>query len=197
RVVLGNNKPITTVDDFKGQKIRGMGYYDSYALVLLGAAGVSIPFTEAFMALQRGVVNGLVTGSVVYDSMGFWEYAKFLCNWPVHGYSAPKFYIANGKAFDALPADLKPIVLKVFREMADETSACNGKLVEASMKKVINGGVKEINPSKEELEKAMKKLAPVREKWIKDCEKAGSPEAKELLEKVEAFLKDYRAKKGK
>jgi len=37
----------------------------------------------------------------------------------------------------------------------------------------------------------------VRSTWIKQCKKAGSPEAPEMLEKIEAFLSDYRAKKGK
>jgi len=191
------NKPISTVEDFKGKKLRGMGYYDSLAFEEIGAAGISIPWDEAFLAVQRGVVDGLVTGLVVYDSMGFWEHCKYINKWPIHGSSCAAFIIVNGDAFDSLPNELKPIVKKVLKEAGDKNCACNISLVNKSLKSLKEKGVKVIVPSNDQVRKCLEILKPVRQTWIKQCEKAGSPEAQEMLEKIETFLGDYRAKKGK
>lgn len=191
------NKPIRTVADFKGKKLRGMGYYDSLAFKDLGAAGISIPWDEAFLSVQRHVVDGLVTGLVVYDSMGFWKYCKYINKWPVTGSSCAAFIIVNGKAFDSLPNDLKPMVKKVLKEAGDRNCACNISLVHSSLVSLMQKGVKVIKPSSSEIQKCLKMTSSVREKWIKQCEKAGSPEAKEMLEEVETFLRRYRAEKSK
>ncbi len=187
------NKPIRTVEDFKGKKLRGMGYYDSLAFEGVGAAGVSIPWDEAFMSVQRGVVDGLVTGLVVYDSMGFWEYCKYINKWPVHGSSCAAMLIVNGKAFDSLPDDLKPIVKKVLKEAGQKNCECNISKVEASLKKLKANGVQVVEPSEAEYNKCLEQTSFVREKWIAQCQKAGSPEAAQMLQDIEQFLADYRS----
>jgi hypothetical protein len=40
-------------------------------------------------------------------------------------------------------------------------------------------------------------MKPVRQKWLEQCKKSGSPEAEEMLEKVEAFLANFRTLEGK
>lgn len=190
------NAPIRTVEDFKGKKIRGMGYYDSLAFEKIGAAGISVPWDEAFLAVQRGVVDGLVTGLLLYDTMGFWEYAKYINKWPIHGSSCAAFIIVNGKAFDSLDDDLKPIVRKVFKEAADKVAYGNIELV-TDPQSLLQRGVKIIQPSDDQIAKSMEITKGVRTTWLEQCKKAGSPEAEEMLGKIEAFLADYRAKKSK
>ncbi|MBW1691911.1 MAG: TRAP transporter substrate-binding protein DctP [Deltaproteobacteria bacterium] len=191
------NEPIRTVADFKGKKLRGMGYYDSLAFEEIGAAGLSVPWDEAFLAVQRGVVDGLVTGLVVYDSMGFWEYAKYINKFPIHGSSCAAFIIVNGKAFDSLPADIKPVVKKVFKEAADRVAYGNIELVDDSLKSLLKRGVKVIQPSDDQIRKCLEMAKGVRAKWLEQCKKSGSPEAEEMLMKIEAFLAGYRAGKSK
>jgi TRAP-type C4-dicarboxylate transport system substrate-binding protein len=194
---LYTKKPIHTLADFKGVKIRGMGYYDSLAIEKTGARGVSIPWDEAFLAVQRGVVDGLVTGLVVYESMGYAEYCKYAHNWPVHGASAAAFIFMNGKAFEALPKDLQPIVQKVLKEAGDSNMACNIGKVDDSVKTLKAKGIQFLEAPAEDFKKCVEMLKPVRQAWLDQCKKAGSPEAEEMLGKVEAFLAQYRAKKGK
>jgi TRAP-type C4-dicarboxylate transport system substrate-binding protein len=191
------SKPIKTVADFKGKKLRGMGYYDSLAFQGVGAAGMSIPWDEAFMSVQRGVVEGLVTGLVVYESMGFWEYCKYINKWPVHGSSCAAMIIVNGKAFDALPADLKPIVQKVLKEAGQKNSECNISKVAASLKRLKAKGVQVIVPSKAEYDKCLNKISFVKDKWIEQCKQAGSPEAAKMLDDINNYLVKYRKEKNK
>jgi len=194
-ITLYANKPIRTLDEFKGVKIRGMGYYDSLAFEKVGAAGIMVPWDEAFLAVQRGVVDGLVTGLVAYESMGFWQYAKYINMWPVHGASCAAMIIVNEKAWKALPDDLKPIVAKILREAGQENCRCNSSLVAASLESLKKKGCEVIRPSEEEYQKSLEMMEPVRQKWIQQCEEAGTPEAREMLEKIEAYLAGYRAGK--
>lgn len=191
------NEPIRTVEDFNGKKLRGMGYYDSLAFEEIGAAGISVPWDEAFLAVQRGVVDGLVTGLVVYDSMGFWKYADYIHKWPIHGSSCAAFIIMNGKAFDNLPNDLKPIVRKVFKRAGDKNCACNISLVDESLKSLKERGVKVIEPSEAQVQKCLQMTKNVRSTWLEQCRKAGSPEAGDMLKEIEAFLAEYRAGKNR
>ena len=174
-----------------------MGYYDTLAIQKTGAKGLSIPWDEAFLAVQRGVVDGLVTGLVVYESLGYADYCKYVHTWPVHGASCGAFIIMNGDAFDSLPDDLKPAVKKVLKEAGDKNMACNISKVDASVKALKARGIEFIDPSEEDVKKCVEMLKPVRQVWLDQCKKAGSPEAGEMLEKIEAFLADYRAKKSK
>ena len=186
------NQPLRTVSDFKGKKIRGMGYYDSLAFEGLGAAGMSIPWDEAFMSVQRGVVDGLVTAVVAYESMGFSDYCKYINKWPVHGASCAAMIIVNGKAFDALPEDLKPIVKKVLKEAGEKNSECNINAVKDSLKRLKEKGIEFIEPNKEEFDKCLNTIEFVRKKWIAQCDEAGSPEAEKMLAEIESFLATYR-----
>ena len=137
-IILGQTHFIKTVEDFKGKKLRGMGYYDSLAFQEIGAKGMSIPWTEAFLAVQRGVVDGLNCGIPSFESLGFWEYCKFFHTWPIHGTGCSAFAIMNGDLFDGLPPDIKSVVKKTFREAGDKISRDNCALVPVFQRKLFD-----------------------------------------------------------
>jgi TRAP-type C4-dicarboxylate transport system substrate-binding protein len=190
-------KPIVKLEDFKGQKLRGTGYYDSRSMQLAGASAIQIPWSEAFLSLQRGVVDGLVTGAVVYESMGFWEYAKYINPWPLRGVSGGAFIIVNEKAFNELPENLKPIVKNVLKAAGQRISSCNVSRVESSIKTVVAKGVKMTTPDPSEIEKCIENTKPVKAEWLEKCRQAGTPEAEEMLREIESFLIVYRNSKNK
>lgn len=197
-ITLFCNSPIRTVEDFRGKKLRGMGYYDSLAFEKVGAKGMQVPWTEAFLAVQRKIVDGLNCGIPSFESLGFWQYCKYINKWPIHGTGASGFTIMNGKVFDSLPSDLKPIVKKVFRETGDKISKENGELVAIFLDKLKKHGLEVIEIPDDQVRKCLELTKDVKQVWIEQCKKAGSPEAEEMLTKIERFLADYRAgKRGK
>lgn len=104
----------------------------------------------------------------------------------------------NGKVFDSLPSDLKPIVKKVFRETGDKISKENGELVAIFLDKLKKHGLEVIEIPDDQVRKCLELTKDVKQVWIEQCKKAGSPEAEEMLTKIERFLADYRAgKRGK
>ena len=61
---------IEKIDDFKGQKLRVAPLYRAFALKL-GTSPVTMPHSEIYAALERGVVNGLGFGGIDFTRAGF------------------------------------------------------------------------------------------------------------------------------
>jgi TRAP-type transport system periplasmic protein len=56
------SKPVRTLEDLRGLKIRAPGPVQTSMLRALGAVPLNMPAGEMYDALERGVVDGLVTG---------------------------------------------------------------------------------------------------------------------------------------
>lgn len=71
-------KPIRTLNDFKGLKIRTAGVW-SKIVSTLGASPVSLPAAEIFPALERGVIDAIEWNSFSLNKAeGFHNVAKYL-----------------------------------------------------------------------------------------------------------------------
>lgn len=72
--------------DLKGKKIRASGWTTSEFVNAVGATGVTLAFSEVPQALQRGVVDCAVTGSLSGYSAGWAEVSNFVYPLPVGGW---------------------------------------------------------------------------------------------------------------
>ncbi len=104
---IGTTKPVKTLADLKGMKIRAVGIYADYVRAL-GATPVSIPYGEMYMALKMGTIDGFLasSGSLVSNKLG--EVVKYYLLPTTN--SIGFVVAANKKAWDALPADLKTML---------------------------------------------------------------------------------------
>lgn len=112
-IVLAGPKPIRTMADIKGTKIRTYGgAAQQSALQALGATGVTVPPTEIATALATGVINGLATG------MAYW-YGNFKDPLPYaiapEMWHSPYAVWVNDKFWTSLPPELQKIVIDGFK----------------------------------------------------------------------------------
>jgi TRAP-type C4-dicarboxylate transport system substrate-binding protein len=84
--VLFSRVEIGGLDDLKGKKIRASGWTTSEFVTALGATGVTMSFSEVPQALQRGVVDCAITGSLSGYSAGWGEVSKYIYPLPVGGW---------------------------------------------------------------------------------------------------------------
>ena len=84
--VLFSREKINGLDDLKGKKIRASGWTTSEFVTALGATGVTLSFSEVPQALQRGVVDCAITGSLSGYSAGWGEVSKYIYPLPVGGW---------------------------------------------------------------------------------------------------------------
>ncbi len=84
--VLFSRIPLASLDDLKDKKIRVSGWTTSEFVKAIGATGVTLSFSEVPQALQRGVVDAAITGSLSGYSAGWGEVSNYLYPLPMGGW---------------------------------------------------------------------------------------------------------------
>ena len=111
RQITTSTKPITTPDDLKGMKLRvPPSPLWTSMFEALGAAPVSINFAEVYSALQTKVVEGQENPLAIISTAKLYEVQKY-CSLTNHMWDG-FWFLANGRAWERLPADLRAIVSK-------------------------------------------------------------------------------------
>jgi len=108
-ITFWTKRPIKTVADLKGQKIRSFGGYVSKTIAKLGASPTVIPHEEVYTALAQGAVDGSMTAGSYYKRLKYYEVAPY--------YYLPGFYtswsmclVVSQESWKKLPDDLKAIL---------------------------------------------------------------------------------------
>ena len=102
RHVTNSKRPIKSVEDLKGLKIRMQPNETHLATFrALGANPVAMDIKELYSAMQQGVVDGQETPFSVINASRYFEVQKFVSN-TAHFFDFINV-VANRKAFEALP----------------------------------------------------------------------------------------------
>ena len=108
RNITNNVKPITSPEDIKGLKMRTPPIDMTIkTFKTLGANPTMVAYTETYMALKSGVVDGQENPFSNTVDMKFYEAQKYLSvvNWQIH----PDPFYVNPDWYNKLPDDLKSI----------------------------------------------------------------------------------------
>ena len=109
-----SNKPINTLADMKGLKMRTYNPATSRIAELAGAQPVTIQAAELAQAMATGAVNANITsGATGYDSKA-WEQVKYF--YDAQAWLPKNLVIVNDKAFGALDKASQDAVLKAAAE---------------------------------------------------------------------------------
>lgn len=76
-IFTSGKKPIVTLDDFKGLKIRGLNSLTDHALTAVGAAPSAMPGSEVYQALQAGVLDAGLTDLSAAYSRKYYDIQKY------------------------------------------------------------------------------------------------------------------------
>lgn len=114
--VMYTNKPINTLADLKGMKMRAYGLALPEMYKRLGVTPVSMPILDFPIALQRGTVNGGITSATSGVEISLWEGA--CCAYENMGIWFPDdLTIVNLNAWNKLPRDIQDKALKAAKEV--------------------------------------------------------------------------------
>jgi tripartite ATP-independent transporter DctP family solute receptor len=108
-------KPVKTVGDLKGMKIRVQQAPLMVGMVeALGAVATPLPYGEVYSALQTGVVDGAENNWPSYLTTSHFEVAKY---WISDEHTrVPEITVASKKVFDKLSKEDRAIVLKAMKD---------------------------------------------------------------------------------
>lgn len=109
-------KPINTVADFKGKKIRVHNIETATLVSALGAMPTPMPASEVLPALQRGIIDGVFTSSAWAYGQSFYTVAKYVTLWPTSTI-LPFPIVINNDQWKKLPEDLRDKVVAVGKDL--------------------------------------------------------------------------------
>jgi len=182
-----SKKPIRTLADFSGQKIRVLSTpLQIEPMKKLGANPIPMPLSEVMPALQNGAIDGFMAASTVFSALKFYDAAKFqtqLPQWPVVALAA-----CNKAWLNKLPADLRKIVLEEATKAEGPANDFGASDIENAKKVWTQNGGQLLNLSTEDRTNFIKQVSDVASKIIKD-----NASVRAEYEKYEAICKKIKA----
>jgi tripartite ATP-independent transporter DctP family solute receptor len=119
RNVYNSKKPIKSVDDLKGLKIRMMGnpvFVDT--MNSLGGNGVAMGFDQLINAMQTGVVDGAENNYPTYATGQHYRYAKY---YSLTGHlMIPEILVFSKRSWQSLSKDDQALITKFSKEAQQE-----------------------------------------------------------------------------
>jgi TRAP-type transport system periplasmic protein len=183
--ILASKKPVRTLDDMKGLKVRATGL-SAKIVEALGATPVGMTQPETYEALQKGVVEANLCPVETLKGWKQGEAISFVTDSSNIGYTTAMFVTMNRKRWDNLPADIQ----KIFTETSHEWVAKHG----AAWDKADEDGrtfIKELNreviPLSPEQQAAWKaRVQPILDEYVKTAKSKALP--------GDEFLKDIQTR---
>ena len=119
RATSTSKKPVRSVADLKGQKIRMMGnpiFVDT--MNALGGNGVAMGFDQLINAMQTGVVDGAENNYPTYATGQHYRYAK---HYSLTGHlMIPEILVFSKKTWETLSKDDQASITKLAKEAQQE-----------------------------------------------------------------------------
>jgi TRAP-type C4-dicarboxylate transport system substrate-binding protein len=145
-----SNKKIEKTDDFKGMKMRVMPLYIPF-LKALGASPVTIPPTEIYTSLERGVVDGFMWPNVGMISFGLQEVTKYVLMPGV--FQMEPATMIGMKTWMKIPPDMQKLIMEIMQDMEYIATMRNELIVKKEDRIRKQAGMETLQLSPTEAEK--------------------------------------------
>jgi tripartite ATP-independent transporter DctP family solute receptor len=157
RQTTSSTKPINNPEDFKGFKIRvPVSPLWTSMFKAFEAAPASINFNEVYSALQTKIVEGQENPLALISTAKLYEVQKY-CSLTNHMWDG-FWFLANRRAWERLPADVRTIVAKHINGAAvkerEDTAKLNATTQDELTKKGLVFNQPKVEPFREKLRKA-------------------------------------------
>lgn len=172
---IASKKPINSMKDLKGMKIRTMQSHSHIdAFNGFGAKATPMAFSEQFSALEQGVIDGVEASNTSCYNQQFYRPAP---NWAlVSWYRCVTAMMMSEKKFQSYPKDVQKAILEAAAYSAKVEREAYAKSESASLAAMKKAGVNITKPDVAPFKEVAQKVA---DKYIK------KPELKEVLKQIQ------------
>ena len=188
-ILITTKKQVKTLEDLKGLKIRMTGGPPTEQMKALGGVPMMIPMPGNYIALQKGVTDGM--GAPWEAILGFrlYEVVKYYTEVP---FPAVYFSIAfNKNKWNSLPRDIQDAIMSVSGLKGSKFWGRN--FFDTAKDGLFQKTGVEINFYSLTPEERAKWLKiggkPIWNQWVKSMKGKGHPEAQEILDAALMMLK--------
>lgn len=175
-----SNKPLTSVEDFVGQKFRMPNNPIHIGIAEdLGASAQVISLGELFTALETGTVDGQDNGMVTVLAQSFQEVQDYL--YETNHIVATLEVVANSDVLSEMSEEQRQIVYEAGKAAAEQAWTDYIASVDADRQTLIDAGVTVTPCTAEDQAKIIEKIQPTLNKLLSENDWAPA-----LIEKISA-----------
>ena len=187
--LLHTKKPVRSLEELKGMKIRSTGL-SSKIVSSLGGVPVAMPQGETYEAIQKGVVDGTFTPIETLKGWKQAEVVKSTTECYGVGYTTAMFVVMNLKKWNALPKDIQKIMEDISNEWIDVHGKAWDQLDKEGRDYSKSLGNQIIPLTKAEDARWKRAVKPIINDYIKTSSEKGLPGKKAVAE-AENLIKKY------
>jgi TRAP-type C4-dicarboxylate transport system substrate-binding protein len=187
--LIHTKKVIGAVDEIKGLRIK-VNAENADIITTLGGAPVTMPITETYDAVQKGLLDGLL---LPMEALKGWRFAEVIkCTQLNHAisYTAPMFVVMNKEKWNAISKADQEAIQKINEEWIEKQGQLWSTLDKEAEEFAVQKGVKMVKASKEEEMKTTEKMKSIFPNYIKDMNAKGLP-GEAVLKFSQEFIKAH------
>jgi TRAP-type C4-dicarboxylate transport system substrate-binding protein len=186
-IMLLSTKPINTLADLKGIKVRCVGSAAEY-IAALGGTPVAMGIGDVYESMQKGIVDATTNPPNVLYDFKLADLVKYAYDWDMINGSF--VLVMNLKVWNSLPSDIQQIFEETNKKYVERQVEEWEKNCKRGLEFGISKGMQVI-PLTPEIEAQLEAGAqPVYDKYIADMKDAGLP-GKEFLDYLFELTKKY------
>lgn len=187
---LITKKPVRSLADLKGMKIRSYGGLCSDTLAMLGAVPVMVQSAESYPSFQNGVVDGVLYPDSSMVSYRLFEVGKYHTRIGLNHMGVP--YAMSPTFWKKLSPEMKRFMYNKLRQ-ASQMASMSYEIDDKVAREVLKqNGVEFIELADEERANFLQAVQPLWDKFITENEKKGLP-ARQLVEDLKSLDAKYGA----
>lgn len=187
--ILHSKKPVHTLEDIQGMKIRSYGF-NAKMTSALGGVPVSMSQSGVYEALQKGVADATFSPAEVLKGWKQAEVIKATTLCYSVGYTAGFFVVMNKDKWESLPADVQKVIEEVSKEWVAKYGPAWDKSDEEGLAFSKSLGNEIIPVSPEESAKWAAAVAPVMDEYGEKTEAGGLP-GKTYVQFIRDKIKEF------
>ena len=161
------------MEDVKGLQIRSPGGVVTPIIESWGGTPVSMPMSDAYIALEKGIVDAIASPYEVMELIKLGELATF--HTEGNFCTNPLGLAMNIDTYKSLPSDIQKIIDETGYEWWVNAGKYNDTVNAEAKRWCLERGNEVITLSPEELETWKQATASVIDKWVTDLEAEGKP----------------------
>jgi len=188
--LLHTKKPVQTLAELKGMKIRSTGL-SAKVTESLGAVPVAMPQPATYEALQKGVVEGTFTPIETLKGWKQAEVIKYTTDCSSIGYTTAMFIVMNKKTWNSLPDNIRKIIEEINNEWVDVHGKSWDKSDQEGREYTLSLGNKILPLSQDEATNWSDAVRPIIDEYIQVTNAQNLPGTKAVTE-IERLIKHYR-----
>lgn len=169
---LYSNKPVSSLADLSGLKMRSYSPTTSRLADLMGTTPVNIPFSDVAQAFTTNAIDSMITSPSTGVNGQSWDYITHFTT--VHAWIPKNMMFVNSKVFDRLDAETQEVIITAAANAEKKGWALGRKLAVEDTATLKKNGMIVTEPS----EKLVTEMRAIGEtmvaEWLKESGETGT-----------------------